>query len=165
MSRPSAILLAASIAFSGMLTSFMAPGCCVLNVDCGVIIWSVEMDGRRNWVIQLDNADETVLPVIGSNFDSGSQSSLRDFRAFKIMRCTSMWDGKGKEFRLVHISFWPLLLLSLSYPAFLAIRRLALNQLMNRRLHAGLCPHCGYDLRTSPARCPECGASPGSAME
>jgi hypothetical protein len=33
------------------------------------------------------------------------------------------------------------------------------RQLIHERLQAGLCEQCGYDLRESRERCPECGAA------
>jgi hypothetical protein len=40
-------------------------------------------------------------------------------------------------------------------PGFLAVRALRRRR---RRARTGLCVHCGYDLRASEGRCPECGA-------
>ena len=47
-----------------------------------------------------------------------------------------------------------LLLLTGAYPAWRVVRAWA----MRRRNREGLCRSCGYDLRATPGRCPECGA-------
>lgn len=51
------------------------------------------------------------------------------------------------------ISLWPLLLASLIAPARLLWR----NRRSQRWAQAGRCSTCGYDLRATPGRCPECG--------
>jgi hypothetical protein len=51
--------------------------------------------------------------------------------------------------------FWPLLLLPLILPGIVAQR---VWRSRKRRL-AGLCRHCGYDLRASEGACPECGTA------
>ena len=59
--------------------------------------------------------------------------------------------------RLVVIPYW-----ALGIPFALAPLGWAVSWFRRRwRFGAGLCPSCGYDLRATPGRCPECG-TPGS---
>ena len=51
---------------------------------------------------------------------------------------------------------WIVVLLS-GAAAALSLR---LSRHRHRADRAGLCPTCGYDLRATPERCPECGADP-----
>ena len=62
----------------------------------------------------------------------------------------------GERTRVVAIAHWPIAA-ALAMPVgwwVIGVRR----RLVRRRLSAGLCPRCGYDLRATPTRCPECGA-------
>jgi hypothetical protein len=53
---------------------------------------------------------------------------------------------------IVMVPYWPVMLISLAGPTmWLAGRR-------KDRRRRGLCAACGYDLRASPQRCPECGS-------
>jgi hypothetical protein len=49
---------------------------------------------------------------------------------------------------------------SMAIARTLAVWRTASFQEKENRRLAGLCPKCGYDLRGTPDRCPECGAMP-----
>jgi hypothetical protein len=62
----------------------------------------------------------------------------------------------GKPHGGVSFSLWPVALL-LAVPALRAALRWFLFGLVKERHAAGLCLSCGYDLRASSDRCPECG--------
>ncbi len=56
----------------------------------------------------------------------------------------------------LYIDLWWLCLPFAPLPAIWLIEFARLR----RRCEKGLCPTCGYDLRATPDRCPECGALP-----
>src|SRR5207253_2066674 len=51
------------------------------------------------------------------------------------------------------VPYWFLILVTSIAPAQWCFSR----RRHRRRLHKGLCPICGYDLRASKEKCPECG--------
>jgi hypothetical protein len=101
-------------------------------------------------------------PTEGFEFRSESVESLDD--DWQVIRDGAAWRAAGLSYtnfgsgvlHAVVVPAWLIALLSILPPAGLlypAHRR-------RRRKRAGLCAACGYDLRATPGRCPECGASP-----
>ena len=64
--------------------------------------------------------------------------------------------SRNSTFHTVMLPHWFVLLLLLAF-TWPAARRLVRQRIQSRRLHHGLCGHCGYDCRATPNRCPECG--------
>jgi hypothetical protein len=68
------------------------------------------------------------------------------------------WPDRAEpvSWHWVAVPLWFLLLVSLVMPA-LALRRWRRERVRRQIDH---CRHCGYDLRATPERCPECGHVP-----
>ena len=75
-----------------------------------------------------------------------------------VRELTGSSDSTLVESRhLLRVPYWVLALLVSLVPLWhgqIAIRR---RLALRRERMRGLCPACGYDLRATPARCPECG--------
>jgi hypothetical protein len=93
------------------------------------------------------NVDSDLLPLgdfseIGNHFGFAAKLSIQDDR----------WDVYTE--RNIYFPDWPLLVLLGALPALRAVQVISAR----RRRLAGRCAKCGYDLRATRDRCPECGA-------
>ncbi len=68
------------------------------------------------------------------------------------------WSIGGRTLVILHTPYWLPILLTAVPPSAGAARRLR----RRRRSGAGRCRACGYDLRATPDRCPECGMIPAT---
>jgi hypothetical protein len=85
--------------------------------------------------------------------DDDESSGLSSFLGFKWL----FSDFGPMSVRTYGVPAWFLVALTAT-PALIALHRIRRRRReANRR---GLCPACGYDLRATPDRCPECGAVP-----
>ena len=73
-------------------------------------------------------------------------------------------DGVAERWRMLFVPLWvPTLAFAIAPARWWRARRKRAS--IARRLAAGQCARCGYDLRGGHARCPECGLVPLSLSE
>lgn len=127
--------------------------------------WSYELGSERgeievsvaHWLAPIPNPDWTYIgtplsPVMGSPWGPERTFGFRSGRSLSLQEGSSAPFAEG---RFIVLSDWLLVLATAILPGLWL-----LHGCIQRGLHrVGSCPDCGYDLRATPDRCPECGVA------
>ena len=81
----------------------------------------------------------------------------------RISGVSKAWLGQQFPLRAYEVRYWLLALAFGVLPLTRGLRAWVRVRRSRGRALAGRCANCGYDLRATPDRCPECGAVPDRA--
>jgi hypothetical protein len=134
------------------------------GVRAGMYVWSAEgqaivvcseylaKDGHAT-PVPAGSTAATLLRVRGPGLPGRMGFTQFGYTANRTGTQTWMWTAP----------MWAIVLLTAAAPGWLAVRAWTASRARQRRLAAGQCIRCGYDLRASPQHCPECGGESGAA--
>jgi len=125
-----------------------------------LIFWASEMHGYDTGdsirsMAYLETISPSQPPV------QPTFAQWQDGRAFARLDGFHPPNGVFPSYQILTIRYWLLVTLFALPPTFwllMLIRKVFRKRIRARRSRAGRCANCGYDLRASPDRCPECGA-------
>jgi len=135
------------------------------------MVWSTPL--RMSTGLQVDSVSDSwyapyvhpgkgvVLETDFTEAPAGWDPRPRQWLGFRYIR-TDTWHPKAQlrsgyptaRSRAIFIPNWAIVILTAILPA------ITVTRFIRNRKQIGHCPKCGYDLRATPTRCPECGHEP-----
>jgi hypothetical protein len=149
------------------MSSFWTAGSIGCNMH-GLAVWAVSersLIGLRSYGYR--EGDEPTGGGLYPNPDykttSGLWDELRHLGGYTMPRlglgCRVENNRDGRRIYYAYLPHW---LASLSFALLPTVWYLRAAARLRRRRGRGCCVHCGYDLRATPDRCPECGTAPAA---
>jgi hypothetical protein len=127
--------------------------------------WHVSSGHGGVGLLRSEGADRDMLQGFRSNEIGWSHNGVLGVLLHRDFRRIGQWwfagfgtyhkarSGSSAEVQFWSVPYWFLFVLTAVAPALAVVRRRRRRQ----RQVSGLCSSCGYDLRATPDRCPECG--------